>query len=192
MKAKCISIVFFLVVLCILSPIQVNSQTLDKLDEKNGFKTMKLGEPKSKYSNEIEYYKTNIDDSSTVYLYTGSDLNLYKVYTITFQTIKLIFDKNSTLVGVSHSKTYSSADYDMDFILYEYKTLRDYFMQMFGSDIIVIDTENPNEMTSGCEWRGKKTLLMVTSSMAKNKKYVYLDVKTYSVNFMNRSFDSGY
>ena len=72
------------------------AQTIDKLDEKNGFKDFTLGDNLTKWENQLSY-EGKWDDGSLAYLYKGTCCN--KVFSYAIEKTILRSSKNK-LVGI--------------------------------------------------------------------------------------------
>ena len=74
------------------------SQTIDKLDERNGFKDFKLGDSFDKWKTSLEYIGINPDEEK-LYKYTG--VCCKDVFDSQAENIELIFAKNGLIyIGI--------------------------------------------------------------------------------------------
>lgn len=87
-----------LLILLFLSTLSINAFSQRSLiDQKNGFKTIKLGSPKDSFNNLKLIQKPK---GLTGYLYSPSNLDLYYVFDKEFNKIVLYFDKNNSLDAI--------------------------------------------------------------------------------------------
>ena len=70
------------------------AQTIDKLDQKNGFKDFTLGDTYSKWEGQLSL-EGNYDDGSKAYLYKGTCCN--KVFDYPVEKIILKFNNNKLI-----------------------------------------------------------------------------------------------
>jgi hypothetical protein len=153
------------ILLIALVTIFVNAigQDLSKLDEKNGFKTFKLGDSKSKYEGKLKFWKYIQNDNSTGYFYTGNESELFNVFELSFDYIKLFFDNSNKLVGILILKEYSGDDRNhYQIALADNKKLLGNFSSMFGKATGVINDEDKSSTSLGLSWVSNNVELMVT------------------------------
>lgn len=187
---KTVATVFFLLIL-----FQATfSQTIDKLDEKNGFKTIKLGENKTKYSGSISYLKSVPISKTTIYKYTGSDKDLFKLFDIEITTVKLIFDDNTgNLVAISLLKQYSHDDpQHYSKASNDLKAVNNNFSILFGSYTSVINDEGDLFRSTGVEWRGKKVVMQSVTLYYGFYKDSGLEVTIMSKEFLQQDLEKGF
>ena len=86
-----LTIVFF-------NQVIIPSQTTVQLDEKNGFKDIKLGDDFTKWTTNLQLIKA-LPDNETIYKYTGTCCQ--EVFSTPVETIEIIFANNKIVyIGI--------------------------------------------------------------------------------------------
>jgi hypothetical protein len=166
-------------------------QTLDKLDEKNGFKTIKLDDPISIYSSNLKLFKNISEDNVSGYTYTPKDYSLYKVFDTEIDEISLYFTNNTKkLVGITLIKIYSSSDTNhFANSLKDNRAILESFILMFGkfTDKIKKDTSTATEV--GAYWDGQKVHLQTSASYFGQSNGSKVIVQIFKQNFLNSKIE---
>jgi hypothetical protein len=155
-----------LIVLYLCMSSALSAQTLDQLDQKAGFKNLKLNDDFSKYKDSVVFMKKS-SDSSSVYRYTGSCCN--SVFQFPVDNILLVF-KSNKLVGIvitlqKFQKEYSTSQRYTKFDPINHESIKNSFQILYGPPTgNQVNNENPTY-----SWQGKNVLLTST--------YEYLGVQ---------------
>lgn len=125
------------------------------IDERNGFKSIKLGSKKSSFDN------LTLRDSLegwTSYLYYPYDRDLFNVFDKNYDGIILFFDKGNSLALITITKVFDGKNFYQDALNYSNGTIEK-FVRVFGK----IDQVDPqdNSGNTGVTWYGKKAFFMV-------------------------------
>lgn len=163
------------------------AQTIDKLDEKNGFKDFNLNDNFTKWENQL-VYEGKWDDGSKTYLYNGNCCN--KVFNYSLEKIILRFNNNK-LVGIfitteKFQKDYKESGKYTEWRSNDFKSINSSFSLLFGEPTTV-DTSKVTYI-----WAGKKVVLL--------SKYEYLGVQNgdrqqisiIDINYLNSELKSGF
>lgn len=146
--------IIYLILLVTISNLAYSQKSL--IDEKYGFKTIKLDTPKSSFSN-LELFQ-NLDDGLTAYLYKSSDRDLYKIFDYEYDAIILYFDKNNSLVMIMITKVFTGNNFYQDALSYSDKT-RETFIRAFGKFDELNAEDNSGNIS--VTWYGKKAFYSV-------------------------------
>lgn len=186
MKTLLTSIFTFLII-----STSIFAQTIDKLDEKNGFKDFTIGDNFTKWENQL-IYEGKLDDGSKAYLYKGNCCN--KVFNYSVEKIILRFSSNK-LVGIiitteKFQKDYKESGEYTKWRSDDFESIKSSFSYLFGKPTSVDAAEGSGEVTY--IWAGKKVLLL--------SKYEYLGVQNgdrqqifiFDINFLNSDIKNGF
>jgi len=167
------------------------AQTIDKIDEKNGFKDFTLGDNLTKWESQLSY-EGNWDDGSKAYLYKGTCCN--KVFNYSVEKIILRFSSNK-LVSIyitteKFQKGYKESGEYTKWRSDDFESIKSSFSYLFGKPTSVDAPEGSGEVTH--YWAGKKVIL--------SSKYEYLGVQDgdrqqiniVDINFLNSGIKSGF
>jgi hypothetical protein len=134
------------IVALIISSTSLFSQSTDALDTKNGFKSFTLGEPFSKWQNNLTYLKTR-PDSMKLYQYTGDCCQT--VFNDSVSMIVLYFFQNKLAIIEVHCnpRIISPEDGQVSSFLGNFKLL-------YGKPTGKTSEENNPE--GKFQWEGKK------------------------------------
>lgn len=183
-----------LITLLLLMQFISFSQSIEVLDVKYGFKSIKLDDPISKFSNQISLIKTFSADNTSVYKFTPSDMNLYSVFNSKMDEIRLIFENSSNkLIGILLLKTYppSNSNHYSD-ALDEASTLRENFIAMFGKGNSKISNNDASGDQLGIAWIGDKAALSVVTSYHGLSKGSDNQVAVFKTDYMKAKLNSGF
>lgn len=136
-----------LIVTLIFSLNMVAQKSL--IDEKNGFKTIKLGAPKSSFRNLSLF---DGQGELQTYQYTPDDNNLYYVFDKKYDAIYLSFDKSNSVVTILLAKTFTGYESYQGALEVSKSTIGK-FSSVFG-EYDEIDKEN---FKPGVVWYGKRS-----------------------------------
>lgn len=167
------------------------AQTIDKLDEKNGFKDFTLGDNYSKWESQLRL-EGSWDDGSKAYIYNGLCCN--KVFNYSVEKIILRFSSNK-LVGIyitteKFQKGFKESGEYTKWRTDDFESIKSSFSYLFGKPTSVDAPEGSGEISY--LWTGKKVLLV--------SKYEYLGVQNgdrqqiniIDLNFANANIKSGF
>ena len=167
------------------------AQTIDKLDEKNGFKDFTLGDNLTKWGNQLSY-EGKWDDGSLAYLYKGTCCN--KVFSYEIEKTILRFSKNK-LVGIylttqKFQKGYKESGEYTKWRSDDFESIKSSLSYLFGKPTTVDTPKDTGEVKY--IWAGKKVMLL--------SKYEYLGVQNgdrqqisiVDINFLNSDINSGF
>lgn len=134
------------------------------LNERDGFKTIKLGSKKSSFTN-LTYFN-DFGEGYIWYTYNTPDEDLYFVFDSKYDAIHLVFDKNSEqLVLIRLVKLYNDDLYGNEFYdkcLDQLSITSDKFARLFGKADMMIDEPKVNSKL-GLAWHGSKIYIAVFS-----------------------------
>ena len=168
-------------------------QNTTELDNRYGFKTIKLDDLKSKYTSELTFWKSISEDNVTGYLYNPSNISLFNVFDLRTDAIKLFFDnKTNKLIRISLVKTYPAATSSDHYknALADNKILIDDFTTLFGHFTSKIDNEQAGDI--GVGWIGTKVILKVVTTYEGLSNGSYNEVTISKLSFVKAKFDSGF
>ena len=146
--------IIYLILLIAISNSVYSQKSL--IDEKNGFKTIKLGTQKSSFSN-LELFQ-NLDDGLKAYRYRPYDRDLYKVFDYEYDAIILYFDKNNSLVMIMITKVFTGNNFYQNALSFSDKT-RETFVRVFGKYDEVDSDDNSGNIS--VTWYGNKAFYSV-------------------------------
>jgi hypothetical protein len=136
--------------LTLILPFSLNIVAQKSLiDEKYGFKTIKLGSPKSAFQG-LSLFQEQGDMKT--YSYLPDDNNLYYVFDKKFDIIYLYFDKTNSLISIMLSKVFTGYESFKNALDYSKSTI-DKFSSAFGE----YDAVDKETFQIGVVWYGKKT-----------------------------------
>lgn len=185
-----------IVVFLFYSTLIINcfSQTIDKLDEKAGFKTIKLNDSISIYKGRIEYFKSN--EIMTSYSFIGEDQDLWKLFDIPLSTITLFFNnKTKKIVLIQLISVYSKDQYANDHYkkaIADFKIVVSNFNSLFGKNTGGNAEETTEKSTISNAWEGKKVLLMVDVSYFGLNKYSEISTTITDLKMLNSNIEDGF
>jgi len=163
--------VFLLLILILQFSVNIVAQK-SLIDEKYGFKTIKLGSPTSAFNNLS--FSLNEGDLK-MYSYLPDDDNLYYVFDKKYDIIYLSFDKTNSLASIMLTKIFTGYESFKDALAYSKSTINK-FTSAFG-EYDAVDKETFN---IGVVWYGNKTSYSVGT--------MYFGVqKSESVLIINKS-----
>jgi len=175
-------------------------QTIEKLDERNGFKTLKFGTTLDKFKNELEYKGTGKAHDTNIFIYKGNNSELKKVFDTEFDILYLSFDfdelltiLSSKLVGIYLVKTYSGG-YDSDW----FKRCLDTHIDILTKFVSIIGKYHFSVLDEygqhcGGKWIGKKVLLRVYYKYyGVEAGKAELTVEFESVDFLKGRLEKGF
>ncbi len=145
--------IIYLILIITISNSAYSQKSL--IDERNGFKTIKLGSQKSNFDN-LTLFQT-LDDV-TAYRYYPNDRDLYKVFDNNYEAIILYFDKNNSLVMIMLAQEFRGNNFYENAMDYTKNTM-DKFVRVFGK-YDEVDTHNESGDLD-VTWFGDKTYFSV-------------------------------
>lgn len=171
---------------------------LTKLDEKNGFKDIKLGGAYSKWQNDIIFSHSNTSTGAKVYKYQGTCCQ--KVFESTVDFIYLTF-KNSILVGIDiqlvkfqqgSSSDWVSVDLTKGFEYFE--SLKSKFSQLFGPPTGSNMEPNPSKNTpmKQYDWIAKEVYLACEYYFNGTYDSDHARVVVCSIDYLNQTVEDGF
>lgn len=166
-------------------------QTLDKLDVKNGFKTIKLDDPISIYTSNLKLFKNISEDNVSGYTYTPANSDMYKVFDTEMDEINLYF-KNDTkkLVGITLLKRYKASNGNhFQNSLDDNMAILESFMYIFGKFTGKIQEDNSTSSEIGVYWDGQKVRLQTTAKYFGLSKGSNLIIQVFKQSFLNNIID---
>ena len=137
------------------------SQTIDKLDEKNGFKDFKLGDTYDKWKSNLIYVDSQTEGEKR-YQYTGTCCQ--EVFTKSVEKIVLIFAKNKLICIAILLKPYqdlrgTGMPARISYPNNDYQNLITNFTLLFGKSQKV-KPDLDNNLFSSNLWEAKKVILI--------------------------------
>ena len=155
------------------------SQSINNLDEKNGFKSYKLGTPKIEIEKKFSLKK--YDNEENTYLVVDSPDR--KVFDYDVLGTFLTFDKNQKL-GMIKILAESNTGRG------EIGALEPNFRALFGKETETGELEKKGDVYQ--IWRGKKVNLDVNYLYRGTEKGWITLIQVYTKSFMYESFDNGF
>lgn len=147
----------FVVAFIISSPVMC--QTIDKLDEKNGYKDFKLGDSYSKWENQLKY-EGDYDDGSKAYSYQGECCK--KIFEYNIEEIILRFSNNKLVIiditTEKFQKEYNISGKYTDWRAVDFESINSSFSIIFGKPTQVEMSKDTGEVIH--IWAGKKVMLI--------------------------------
>ncbi|MDF2437722.1 MAG: hypothetical protein K0Q95_2098 [Bacteroidota bacterium] len=173
-----------LLTVILISQYILQAQTLEKLDEKNGFKTLKLGTYKKDLNGLLFNSQDNIK-KYYVYEYMNPPIELSSVFDIKFDKLYLMFDDSNKLIGIRLSKKYTEKMQKI--FLDDALNITLKYISSIGKATYKIGN-NSTEIGQG--WKGKKVRLEVkTTSQDTGSE---LTVHYFSESFVSKMLDNGF
>ena len=151
---KHLSIIALFVLFCHFA----ESQSLTDLDNKKGFKTIKLGDDYSKYSSELILLGVNQKYGFNKYIFNPTDTDLRSVFSFKMDSIILTFNKIQKLVDITITKYYTG-DYSLQNAGDDAKSIREALISLFGKYTSTISVNNSEELKLGVVWTASTTIL---------------------------------
>jgi len=142
------------------------------LDEKNGFKDLKIGDNYSKWSDELIF--TNTDNGIKYYDFTGSCCK--KLFSSNLGKVRLGFKNN--VLDVIFLTTPTEKDYTEGWISSEYKYLKGSFEEVLEEKVNDIASDNESGDINSV-WLGKKIQLILT--------FEYMGLKDFNGKYIKTS-----
>ena len=147
------------------------------LDEKNGFKDLKIGDNYSKWSNEIIF--TNFDNGIKYYDFVGNCCK--QLFSSDLEKVRLGF--NNDVLEVIFLTTSTENDYSEGWLSSEYKYLKESFEEVLEEKVDNIPTDdNSGEVNSF--WFGSEIQLILTFEYMGLKKIDEKYIKTSRCNVL--------
>ncbi len=166
-------------------------QTIDKLDEKNGFKDFTLGDSYTKWQSQLKF-EGNWNDGTKAYIYTGYCCQ--KVFDYAVDKIVLRFNGDK-LVGIyittkNFQKGYAESGEYTKWRSDDFESLKSSFSYLYGKPTSYDAPEGSGEVTY--IWTGKKVILF--------SKYEYLGIQNgdrqqiivADMIFLNKGIEDGF
>lgn len=160
------------------------------LDEKNGFKTIKLNQHKMSFSN-LSYFSK--EDSYNIYKYNPDDKDLFNVFNTNMDQIFLYFEaKTDLLQKIEIVKTFiiETDLYDANATINFAKTIINNYVSQIGAydDVLTVDKREYSSV--GVKWIGKKVSLTVktisfplTRPTCKEEVRIMYEMNNFSTGF---------
>lgn len=128
------------------------------LDIKRGFKNFVIGDSKTKFDGNLEYYKTT-NEGNTGFKYKRKTIQETYVFNFEFDEIILFFDKANKLVSINLTKKYDKDSYDK--ATSDLSEILKNLTGVFGS--ITEKYQDDKESRIGAAWAGDEIILMCTN-----------------------------
>jgi hypothetical protein len=163
------------------------AQTIDKLDEKNGFKDFKLGDNFSKWQYEVEYEGT-WEDGTKGYVYKGNCCNKLFDYPIENITLKFADNKLVTIMisTKKFQREYKESGEYTKWRSNDFENINSSFSYLFGKQTTIVVEKDTYV------WSGNKVMLL--------SRYEYLGIKEgdrqkiliIDKSYLNKNIDDGF
>lgn len=128
------------------------------LDTKRGFKNFVIGDNKTKFDGNLEYYKTT-SEGNVGYKYKPKTVSETYVFNYEFNLILLFFDKSDKLVTINLVK-----EYDKDSYSKATEELTDIIKNLTGLFGQISEKyQDEKESRIGAAWAGNEIILMCTN-----------------------------
>lgn len=167
------------------------AQSTADLDQRNGFKAIKIGDKYSKYQSNLKLLSTDSKTSSSIYEYTPSDGDLYNVFDTKMLQILLTFDKNNNLVAIMLHKFFNGQSHFQTAIDAS-KDLNGKFIALFGKASSKIDVNTSDDMRLGLMWIASKVNLQSYVEYYGLDKGSDIKVVITNNQYAENSFKSGF
>lgn len=128
-----------------------NEKPITQNEDKDGFKSLKIGDAYSKYSSSLTLLNTNSQTGTKTYNYRPTDYDLYNVFNVKMDKILLTFNKSDQLVDITLIKSYRNST-SMEDAFDDSKNLDPYFNNLFGKPIGKVDVNTSKELKLGRVW----------------------------------------
>jgi hypothetical protein len=129
--------------------LQIAKQTI-QTDEKISFKSLRIGDNKSKYSGSLSLIST--DKNTSTYQYTPPDDDLYNLFDLRINKITLLFDNNHLLIEIILIKSYSGSN-SMQDAYADARKIDPNMKNLFGKQTGIIDINTTAELKLGRVWK---------------------------------------
>jgi len=176
-----------LILITVIICVQLNlvGQTIEKLDEKNGFKNIKLGTSYKSFTGLVFNSRDDVKKYE-IYNYVTPPLDLLTLFDIKFDQIYLMFDFSGKLVGIRLIKKYSK-DFQKAFLDDSFNiTLK--CTSSFGKPTFSIGN-GTTEIGQG--WKSEKVQLEAKTIISNNIDSE-LTVHYFSSDFLKKLKDNSY
>jgi hypothetical protein len=165
----------------------IYSQTIDKLDEKKGFKDFILGDSYEKWQSQLKFEGAS-DDGSRAYVYIGSCCN--KVFNYPVDRIVLRFN-NSELVAIyittmRFQKEYEYSGKYTEWRTVDFENIKSSFSSLFGPPTHV---DAPNDRYI---WLGKKVMLISKYENLGVKEGDRQQITVVNISYLNKNVNNGF
>ena len=147
-----------ILIFCLFLANYAHGQTINKLDEKNGFKDFKLGDSYTKWSNYLTFDGT-WKDGSKAYVYTGNCCNTVFEYDIESIILRFYSEKLVAII-LTTKKFQESFDVSGQYTNWrskDFESIKTSFSILFGPPTGLDKGENTGTITHS--WIGKKVVL---------------------------------
>lgn len=145
-----------IITLLFITTISISAYSQKSLiDERNGFKSIKLGSAKSSFSN-LQLFQEL--EGLTAYRYYPSDNDLLYVFDSKYDAIILYFDKTNSLAMIMITQEFTGNNFYQNALSHSDK-IRDKFVRVFGK-FDEVDAEDSSGNIS-VTWYGEKAFFSV-------------------------------
>ncbi len=172
---------FKLTLICLLISTGMFSQSIEKLDEKNGFKELKLGDTFYKWQQNLTYQRT--DDNVKIYFYNGECCKT--IFGFSIKSILLYFADNKLIkIGLLHKTTPESEGYKID--------ASKIFSGIVDSFGLASSKDNISDGKVIMYWFGKKVGLFSTWTYLGATEGQQYEIFIYDSVFLNKKKSDGF
>ncbi len=177
--------IFIVLVLQLLLYSNSFCQLIDKLDERNGFKTLKLGDDISLFKDKIQFYDKNSE--ITKYQYIGLEPELKKLFDYSLSGLILSFHNSTNkLVVIELINEYQFNEYSYDHYKKaseDFEKINSNFSSLFGLPSPGKTEETSEKTVISAIWLSKKVLLktsLIYYGLKKNSEIstIIADIKS--------------
>ena len=186
-----IQFLFFVLLMAITSTSFC--QSVDKLDERNGFKTIKLNEALTMYKGKVQLF--NKTPKVTVYTYVGNEPDLQKVFDVLLSDITLYFDNISNkLTMIILRSEYTRDEYSGNHFIKaskDWQSIGDNFTSLFGGSSFKKD-ESYLKNSLIQTWIGNKVMMDLTLDYYGAGKYSEILIRIANIAAITKSTENGF
>lgn len=136
------------------SKLQVQ-KTVPKNNERNGFKTLQIGDAFSKYSSSLTLMQSNVQTGTKTYRYIAADYDLYDVFRLKMDKILLTFNKFNLLIDITIIKFYRNST-SLEEAIDDSRNLDPNFTNLFGRPTGKVNVNTSEEYKIGRVWSNSR------------------------------------
>jgi hypothetical protein len=184
---KTITSILFIMLLI----VNATGQTIDKLDDRNGYKDFTLGDSFLKWQDQLKF-EADWENDSKAYLYTG--VCCQKVFDYNVDKIILRFSKEK-LVGIyitteKFRKVDAESGQNIKWRNDDFESIKSSFSELYGEPSTYDASEGSNDLTY--IWLGKRVVLFSKYEFLGVQKGDRQQIIVADLYFLNKGIENKY